>query len=71
MFALPFESLFGERSLQTAFERIHSKAVGADGTDIAEFGSHLSQNLKRLRGELISGTYAPEPMLKAKLQRGW
>lgn len=24
MFALPFESLFDERSLQTAFERIHS-----------------------------------------------
>lgn len=69
MFTLPFESLFTPQNLKNGFERIHSKAVGADGNDLAEFGSHLSQNLERLREELMSGIYAPEPLLKAKLPK--
>ncbi|MDD3465733.1 MAG: CRISPR-associated endonuclease Cas1 [Campylobacterales bacterium] len=69
MLSLPFESLFSAQNLKTAFERIHSKAVGADGVSIDDYRKELTVNLEKLRNELISGSYAPEPLLKAKLPK--
>lgn len=69
MLSLPFKSLFSLQNLKTAFERIRSKAIGADGIGLDDYRKELEANLKKLQNELISGSYAPEPLLKAKLPK--
>lgn len=69
MIQIPFESLFSTQNLKFAFERIHSKAIGADGVSIDDYRKELTVNLEALKNELIGGAYAPEPLIKAKLPK--
>lgn len=60
------DKVFSLRNLECAFIRvqINQGSPGVDHQTIAEYGEHLTENLKNLAQELRAGTYQPQAILR-------
>jgi RNA-directed DNA polymerase len=56
------DKVYSPDNLQAAFERVKKNkgAAGVDRVTIERFGTNLPDNLERLAGKLVEGTYRPQ-----------
>lgn len=66
-----FERIIAIPTLIEAFDRVEANrgCPGVDGRTIEEFGDGLESNLARLRNELRSGSYRPDPLLRVLIEK--
>lgn len=66
-----FEELCDIERLAAGFKRVKKNkgSPGVDGVTIAEFESHLSEELRQLKAELESWTYKPTPVRRVEIPK--
>lgn len=66
-----FNQLTSYPTLVRAFDRVEENqgCPGVDGVSIADFGVFLDRNLAELRDVLVSGNYAPQPLLRVAVDK--
>jgi group II intron reverse transcriptase/maturase/CRISPR-associated endonuclease Cas1 len=64
-----FEDIVTLEALKTAFEKIDTRSIGIDEISLMMFEERLFANLQLLCDELISGTYAPQPLERFELPK--
>ena len=66
-----FETLSAIDHLMKAWLDVKAKRAGGgiDGESIATFEINLQNNLAKIRDELLSGTWAPEPYLRIEIPK--
>lgn len=65
------EKVCERRNLQAALKRVRKNkgSPGIDGMTVDELSDHLRANWERLRGELLSGTYQPQPVKRQQIPK--
>ena len=60
----PLSDALTDAALSAAWERVQANggAAGADHQTVDAFGRHMADELQRLRREVVSGDYAPQPL---------
>src|ERR1019366_4158144 len=58
-------------NLKAAWKRVRRNkgSPGIDGMRVEELGEWLKGNWDRVRGEILSGTYVPSPVLRAEIPK--
>lgn len=66
-----FERLCSNEHLQSAWEDVKAKKAGGgiDGASIATFEINLSNNLNKIREELTTGQWMPQPYLRVEIPK--
>jgi len=62
MFTKPIEHIITSKSLKSSFEHINPRASGIDHVSYESFKNNLLPNIEALVREVVSDTYAPQPM---------
>ena len=65
----PFEKLCSSEYLKRGFKEVKKNkgSPGIDGVTIEEFGSHLEEELSRLKDELEKWKYKPKPVRRVEI----
>jgi RNA-directed DNA polymerase len=65
------EKVCERRNLQAALKRVRKNkgSPGIDGMTVDELPDYLRENWARLRGELLSGTYQPQPVKRQQIPK--
>jgi RNA-directed DNA polymerase len=58
-------------NLRKAFKRVRRNkgAPGIDGMTVGELGDYLAENVHRVCGQLLSGTYEPQPVRRVEIPK--
>jgi RNA-directed DNA polymerase len=65
------DKVYKRKNLEMAWERVKANqgAGGVDGESIEAFGEKLDERLDELHEELRTGSYTPEPVKQARIQK--
>ena len=65
------EEMLRRENMQSALRRVkqNAGAAGVDGMTVDELDAHLREHWLRIREELRSGTYQPQPVRKVEIPK--
>jgi len=65
------EEVLRRENLIRAWRRVRSNkgAPGVDGMTVEELTSYLKEHWARIRGELLEGTYQPQPVRRVEIPK--
>ena len=66
-----WDKTYAPANLQSAFEKVwrNGGSAGADKQTVAHFGRHAGEELQRLHEQLRDGTYRPQPVRRAWINK--
>jgi RNA-directed DNA polymerase len=66
-----FDKVLQRENMRRALERVEQNkgAAGVDGMTVDELRAHLREHWPRIREELLSGTYQPQPVRKVEIPK--
>jgi len=69
MLKISYSSIFSIQSLSDSLQMIKSKSSGLDREVLQDFKSKAQSNIEKLHQELMSGSYAPQPIKKISIPK--
>jgi len=69
MFDKKLEQIISPQQLKQAYEEINKNSYGLDEIGYEEFEKNFSQNIKELANDILSASYAPEPIKKIAINK--
>lgn len=69
MLKTPYQNIFSPSSLSEALSLLKSKSSGLDKESLKAFKSQAKKELNTLNQELLSGSYAPQPIEKIAIAK--
>ena len=69
MFSVPLEHIITSEHLHLAFEAINQNVSGLDALTYENFQESLHVKIDALRGEVLQGTYTPEPLKQIEIEK--